>query len=83
MKTKTLLLVALAALTPELANAYVGPGAGLSAIGSSIALIFGVFVAILGFIWYPIKRLLRGKQGATLEDDSIDSKDAEESRSTR
>ena len=39
--------------------AYVGPGAGLSAIGAFLALVAGVFVAIVGFIWYPIKRLIR------------------------
>lgn len=39
--------------------AYVGPGAGLSAIGALFALIGAVFLAIVGFLWYPIRRLLR------------------------
>ncbi len=39
--------------------AYVGPGAGLSAIGAFLAMVAGVFVAIAGFVWYPIKRLIR------------------------
>jgi hypothetical protein len=43
--------------TPALA--YVGPGAGLSAIGAFLALILGVILAFVGFIWYPVKRLLR------------------------
>jgi flagellar biogenesis protein FliO len=42
--------------------AYVGPGAGLSAIGAFIALIAGVVVAIFGFLWYPIKRLIRKRK---------------------
>jgi len=42
------------------AMVYVGPGAGLAAIGSALALIGGVFLAILGFFWYPVKRLFRG-----------------------
>ncbi|AGF78519.1 hypothetical protein UWK_01969 [Desulfocapsa sulfexigens DSM 10523] len=46
---------------PATAFAYVGPGTGLSAIGSLLALIFAVVVAILGFLWFPIKRLLRKK----------------------
>ena len=38
---------------------YIGPGAGLSAIGSVLAF-FGVLVLIVfGFIWYPFKRLIR------------------------
>lgn len=45
--------------TPMAAAAYVGPGAGLSALGSLLALIAAVFVAIAGFVWYPVKRLLR------------------------
>ena len=48
----------LAALTPALAHAYIGPGAGISAIGSLLALIAAVVLAIVGFIWYPIKRIL-------------------------
>jgi hypothetical protein len=41
------------------AFAYVGPGVGLSAIGAFLALIMGVLLAFVGFIWYPVKRLLR------------------------
>jgi hypothetical protein len=41
------------------AFAYVGPGAGLSAIGAFLALIMGLILAFVGFIWYPVKRLLR------------------------
>lgn len=49
--------------TPLAAAAYVGPGAGLSALGSLLALIAAVLVAIAGFIWYPVKRLLRKRGG--------------------
>lgn len=38
--------------------AYIGPGSGLSAIGAFLACFMGILVAILGFLWYPIKRLL-------------------------
>lgn len=72
MKTK-LLLITLLTLSPAIAQAYVGPGAGLSAIGSAIALIVGLLVAILGFVWYPLKRLIKGKQGATLEEADLNT----------
>ncbi len=52
-----LALPAVASL-PAAANAYVGPGAGLTAIGTVIALVAAVLLAIVGFVWYPIKRLL-------------------------
>lgn len=56
---------------PNIANAYIGPGAGLSAIGSLLALLLAVFVAIVGFFWYPIKRLIKGRQGPTLEAEDV------------
>lgn len=54
-----LLLIAAILLLPATASAYVGPGAGLSAIGSMIALVGAIVLAIVGFVWYPVKRLMR------------------------
>ena len=68
-------LLVLAVLTlPTIAFAYVGPGAGLSAIGTVLALIGAVLLGIVGFVWYPIKRLLRGKQVEEIkgEDETPD-----------
>ena len=44
------------------AHAYIGPGAGLSAIGTILTLIAAVFLGIVGFVWYPVKRLWRGRK---------------------
>ncbi len=44
---------------PSLAAAYIGPGLGMSAIGSFLALVGAVFLGILGFLWYPIKRVIK------------------------
>jgi hypothetical protein len=41
------------------AQAYMGPGAGLSAIGSFLSLIAAFFFALVGFVWYPVRRLFR------------------------
>jgi hypothetical protein len=46
-------------MTP--AMAYVGPGLGLGAIGTFFGAIFAVFLAIVGLIWYPVKRLFNKK----------------------
>lgn len=54
----------LVALLPDAALAYIGPGAGLSAIGTAIAVIGAFVLLIVGFIWYPVKRLLRGRKKA-------------------
>ena len=53
--------MALLAVTPQVAWAYAGPGSGLTVIGAALAFIGSVLLAIVGFIWYPIKRLLRRK----------------------
>ncbi|MCC7064490.1 MAG: hypothetical protein IT456_16880 [Planctomycetes bacterium] len=38
---------------------YIGPGGMLSAIGAFVALLGAALFAVLGFVWYPLKRLLR------------------------
>jgi hypothetical protein len=52
-------LAAVTALGPSVAHAYIGPGAGLTAIGTVLALLAAVLFAVVGFLWYPIKRLLK------------------------
>lgn len=46
-------------LVPGAALAYVGPGAGLTAIGTVLALIGAMALAAVGFVWYPVKRMLK------------------------
>jgi hypothetical protein len=58
---------AAALLFAPAANAYIGPGAGLTAIGTVIALIGGLVLGVIGFIWYPIKRLLRRRRSPNVE----------------
>lgn len=41
------------------AFAYVGPGAGLTAIGTMVAVVAVLLLAVAGFVWYPLKRILR------------------------
>ena len=61
------------AATASPALAYIGPGVGLGAIGTVIALIGAVFLAIAGFLWYPIKRMLRkGRKPAEASRDNAD-----------
>ena len=38
---------------------YLGPGAGLTAIGAFLAVVVGLIVGIFGFVWYPVKKLSR------------------------
>ena len=55
------------------ASAYIGPGAGLSALGTLVAVLGACLLLVVGFIWYPVKRLLnrnKGKPGADGETSS-------------
>ena len=53
-------IVALAILTASagLAQAYVGPGLGMGALGAVVGLVFSVLLAVVALVWYPIKRAL-------------------------
>ncbi|MGH8106402.1 MAG: hypothetical protein ACREO2_08780 [Arenimonas sp.] len=66
-----LLLATGSLLVPASAFAYIGPGTGLSAIGSLLALLATVLVVIFGFVWYPLKRLMR-KRTKVSEDQTAD-----------
>ena len=50
------------------AMAYVGPGTGIAALGALLAIIAGVIAAIFGFLWYPIKRLLKKRKQPEAQD---------------
>lgn len=47
------------AAAPQTAAAYIGPGAGITAIGTLVALVAALVLAVVGFLWYPIKRFRR------------------------
>lgn len=62
---------ALAAGLPGAAMAYIGPGAGLTAIGSVLAFLGVILLLVAGFVWYPVKRLLRRRRrGASVDADT-------------
>jgi hypothetical protein len=44
------------------ALAYMGPGAGLTMIGTLVALVSAILAGIFGFVWYPMKRLLKRRK---------------------
>jgi len=67
----TLAALALLALTPESALAYAGPGSGLTVIGAAVAFIGAILLAIVGFIWYPIKRLLRRRSARPAKTSAV------------
>ncbi len=63
MKRRTnrisMLLAGALVLVAKPAMAYLGPGSGLMAIIVFLGILAGLIVAIIGFIWYPLRRLKR------------------------
>ena len=47
---------------PATSFAYVGPGAGLSIIGSLLAFLAAIVIGIFGFLWFPVRRFLRKRK---------------------
>lgn len=60
-------LLTIAAVSAAPAFAYVGPGVGLGAIGAILAMIGGLFMVILGLVWYPFKVMLRKRREARVD----------------
>ncbi len=57
-----LLILSVVCLAPAPALGYIGPGGGLSAIGAFLAALAAIILAVFGFLWYPVKRLLRRRK---------------------
>lgn len=47
---------------PVSAFAYVGPGLGVGAIMSAIGVVVSIFAAVLGVLYYPIKRAIKNRK---------------------
>ena len=58
------LIVLISDLLIDNAYAYIGPGLGLGAIGAFVGIIVAVFLAVVGVIWYPLKRMVRKLKAA-------------------
>jgi hypothetical protein len=53
---------------PGIADAYVGPGLGVGAIAAFFGAVLAVLLAIVGVIWYPLKRLLNRRKSPAESD---------------
>lgn len=52
------------------AQAYIGPGAGISAVGSLLGLLGTLLLAVGVILFWPVRRLLKKKQA---NDDTVES----------
>ena len=44
------------------AYAYIGPGTGLGAIISALGVVGAILLAIIGIIYYPLKRFFKNRK---------------------
>ena len=65
-----LLLLALIA-TP--ATAYIGPGAGISVLGSLLGILATIFVAFGAILFWPIRKLLKRRKAKKEIVPSVDT----------
>ena len=46
----------------DVLRAYIGPGSGIGAVGALAALVATGVLMVIGFFWYPVKRILRSRR---------------------
>ena len=59
--------------------AYIGPGAGITTIGAALAFVVVLILLFVGFLWYPIKKIMnKGKEDSA--NNKAGEKDSDEAR---
>ncbi len=64
------LFLTILVLAPTSAFAYIGPGAGLGAIATFVAIVLGLLLLVVGFLWYPLKRMLNKRRQTETKDSA-------------
>jgi len=55
------------------ANAYIGPGAGAGTIAVILGVIASIFLAFVAILWYPLKRLVKGRKTSAKKSARINT----------
>jgi Na+/melibiose symporter-like transporter len=79
----SILASALLLMVPEPLLAYGGPGSIISGIGALLAVVAAVFASLLGFVWFPLKRLLRLLRGESRAERAAINPDSREDANQR
>ena len=62
LKIMKIEIVFILCLPVNFAWSYVGPGTGLTAVGTALGLIVAVLLLLIGFVWFPLKKILGKKK---------------------
>jgi hypothetical protein len=77
MKTtslKKIFLILILISIENTASAYIGPGMTGGVFAATIGIIVAIFAALLGLIWFPIKKMLKKrKEKVALKNDKLDN----------
>ncbi len=68
--TSSMVTLVMLLLQPLSVFAYIGPGAGISAIGSAIAFMGVILLLFIGFFWYPVKKFLHRNKAKAEEEEA-------------
>ena len=73
---KILTILILVVFSPA-ASAYIGPGAGISVLGSLLGILGTIVVAIGAILFWPVRKMLKRRKQAKLATTGEDSSGAE------
>jgi len=68
-----IIAILLLALVAGPAQAYVGPGAGISVLGSLLGILATILVAIGAIVFWPVRKLLKRRKAAAAAPQSTES----------
>jgi membrane protein implicated in regulation of membrane protease activity len=66
-------LMVLLLLAPSGAPAYIGPGAGISVLGSLLGILATFFVAIGAIIFWPLRKFMKRRKTRRQAMDSVEA----------
>jgi len=55
------------------AHAYIGPGLAAGTVAIVLGVLASIFLAFVGILWYPIKRLINRRRGLPPNQKAKDS----------
>ena len=82
-KNKQVFTIVGIALLPEIALAYVGPGAGISVLGALWGLIAGIVMALGIVLFWPIRMMIRKRKLNAEAKNSMANNESAERKDTK
>lgn len=65
-----LLVISVFLATSATAEAYIGPGAGISVLGSLLGILGTIVVAIGAILFWPVRKMLKRRKAASAGESS-------------